>query len=375
MSMINDSSLRRAVTTIFEGQDAVLSLHGRIENAAAFELGAHLEAAIDRHPNSMVLDFSDLDFMGAAGLIAVANAEKRLTTLGTTLTVRAPSALINRLLSMMEGAETARSERKRTPGDALGPEDPDATPGVSVRMRRSAATDDLRRVTSMAADPDVVDGALRLLVDLAKSGVHGADGASVSLLRHGRISTVAASDQTILAMDANQYAAGEGPCIDASMQGHWFHAESLATETRWPAFTPLARDLGIKAIMSTPLRALDDPVGALNFYSRDALAFATKDQEMAALFATRASAILSDARAGVSDTQLAFRFQESLRSREVISLAKGIIMEREGVNENDAFAALLRMSLQHGAPLRGLAAEMVLTTHKREGERKRSRNE
>jgi hypothetical protein len=45
---------------------------------AAFELGAILDAAIDRQPASMVLDVSELDFLGTAELLAISNAEKRL---------------------------------------------------------------------------------------------------------------------------------------------------------------------------------------------------------------------------------------------------------------------------------------------------------
>ena len=57
--------------------------------------------------------------------------------------------------------------------------------------------------------------ALRLAVERATVG--GADGVSVSLRRHG-LAPVAASDQTISDMDANQYATGEGgPCVDASV--------------------------------------------------------------------------------------------------------------------------------------------------------------
>jgi len=120
---------------------------------------------------------------------------------------------------------------------------------VSVRSSRSrmptdwtdraARTGSARREDhSRPADPDVVDGVLRLVVALARASVGGADGVSVSLRRHGRLATVAASDQTISDMDASQYATGEGPCVDASVNGRWFHAESLDSETRWPAFTP-----------------------------------------------------------------------------------------------------------------------------------------
>jgi transcriptional regulator with GAF, ATPase, and Fis domain len=221
-------------------------------------------------------------------------------------------------------------------------------------------------VTAIPADPDVVDGALRLVVELARALVEGADGVSVSLRRHGRLSTVAASDQTVMAMDADQYATGEGPCVDASLKGRWYHAQSLDTETRWPAFTPQARGLGIKAILSTPLMAFEEPVGALNIYSHHAAAFDVKAQAAAAVFAKKASVILSDAGAGASDTQMAFRFQEALQSRRVITLATGVIMEREGVEEDEAFADLLRLSLYHGETLRGQADAMVRSSRQPE---------
>jgi hypothetical protein len=243
----------------------------------------------------------------------------------------------------------------------LGPEDLDGMPVVLRQSRSGGSSEEFRRVTAMPVDPDVIDGALGLVVDLARFCVRGADGVSVSLLRNGVLSTVAASDHTIMAMDADQYATGEGPCVDASLQGHWFHAESLDTETRWPSFTPQAQGLGIKAILSSPLRAVEQPVGALNIYSRTADSFDVKAQETAAVFAERASAILSAARVGVSETQMAIRFQEALRSREIIALAKGVIMERGGIDENAAFSALLRLALYNGTPLRRRAEEMVLS--------------
>jgi hypothetical protein len=109
------------------------------------------------------------------------------------------------------------------------------------------------------------------------------------------------------------------------------------------------------------LRVFDKPGGALNVYSRKAESFEVKDQESAAVFARQASVILSDSRADVSDTQMAFRFQEALRSRKVISLAEGVIMEREGIDEEDAFSALLRLALSEGVPLRERAEAMVLS--------------
>ena len=69
---------------------------------------------------------------------------------------------------------------------------------------------------------------------LARVTVGGADGVSVSLRRRGELTTVAASDETVSGMDRDQYATGEGPCVSASTEGHWFHVESVDDERRWP---------------------------------------------------------------------------------------------------------------------------------------------
>ena len=98
----------------------------------------------------------------------------------------------------------------------------------------------------------------------------------------------------------------------------------------------------------------------------EAETFDIKDQKAAAVVAQKASTILSDASAGVSDTQMATRFQEALRSREVVSLAKGIIMARDGSDPVEAFSTLLHLSLADGVPLLQRAAAIVHSAVKRE---------
>jgi ANTAR domain/GAF domain len=360
-SMNNDFPHFGTITN-FDGEEATIALSGAVTSGAAFQLGAVLDAAIELEPASVVLDAAELEFIGPAGLLAVSSAEMRLVASGSKLSLRSPSALVNRLLGIVEMAESARLDGATHGRNHLGPEQRGEMPAVFRHARGDTSTEDFRQVTALPVDPEVIDGALRLVVDLARVSVRGADGVSVSLLCGGVLSTVAASDRTIMSMDADQYATGEGPCVDASLQGRWFHAESLDSETRWPSFTPKARELGIKAILSSPLKALEEPIGALNIYSRTAATFDVKGQETAAVFAHRASVILSDARAGVGETQMAVRFQEALRTREIITLAKGIIMEREGIDEDAAFTALLRLALYAGAPLRRRAEEMVLST-------------
>ncbi len=216
--------------------------------------------------------------------------------------------------------------------------------------------------TSLPTDDDLVDATLHLVVELARTTVGGADGVSVSLRRHGRLATAAASDQTVLDMDTQQYATGEGPCVDASNRGRWFHSPSLAAEFRWPAFTPKAMALGIRAILSSPLVTWGQPVGAINIYSHRPLAFTTDDQRLAMKFASEASALLADAGVGAPEDQRSERFQASLRSREIIAQAQGVLMERERLTEEAAFTALRVHSQRTGRSLRSRAEQIVGST-------------
>ncbi|MHB1511100.1 MAG: ANTAR domain-containing protein [Acidimicrobiales bacterium] len=344
------------------GEQAVLALRGDLDMSGAPELGAFFDAVIASGHLSVMLDLSGLHLMDPVGLAVIAYGASRLVASGGVLTIRAPSAMGTRTLDATWLGELVRLELPGLARDHLGAEQSVAAPGTPVRSEPTSPFHGWRGITAIPADDDVVDGALRLVVHLARATVAGADGVSVSLRRHGRLATVAASDQTISDMDADQYATGEGPCVDASLNGHWFHVESLDQETRWPAFVPRAKKLGINAILSTPLMARSQPIGALNIYSRTRAAFAAKEQELASVFATEASAILTDAGADVSDGQLAQRQREALAAREVIALAEGVLMERDGVSQHDAYTLLRQFSQRAGRPVRERAEDVVAST-------------
>jgi anti-anti-sigma factor len=350
------------VTVGFQGEQALLGVRGELDVLTAPVLGAFFDAVIASGFLSVVVDFAELDFADLAGLRVVASAASRVVASGGGLTIRSPSTMVAKILDITHLNQLVRLESPSQPHERLGPEQSWLAPESVLRSEPPHAIHDLRKVSSIPADNDVVDGALRLVVALARATVGGADGVSVSLRRRGRLVTVAASDQTISDMDANQYATGEGPCVDASVEGRWFHAASLDDEARWPTFTPRAKALGINAILSSPLLTEDRPVGALNIYSRNAATFTPKDQELAAMFATEASVILTSAGVDVSDDQLALRLFEALRMRQIIALAEGVIMERENVSEERAYSSLREFSQQSGQPLRERAQDVVAST-------------
>jgi GAF domain-containing protein len=230
---------------------------------------------------------------------------------------------------------------------------------VTVSSEPTDFDSDLVWVGSIPANNEVVDAALTLVVKLAEETVRCAQGVSVSLDRHGKLRTVAASNDTVLEMDHHQYDSGEGPCVDAAAEGHEFHIDSLAGETRWPTFVPKATEQGIRSILSTPLIPRDRPLGALNIYSDAERVFGSTEKELAQLFATQAENFLAVAGADVSDEQRAARLADALRSREVITLATGVLMERNGTTQDEASASLRKGSRAEGVAMRQYASEVV----------------
>jgi hypothetical protein len=341
------------------GSGAVISVRGGLDEPALIKLVTLFDTAITGGYTSVVLDLVAVDSLDPSGPSVIATAALRLADQNRRMTIRSPSTAIGgRLVAGGLGELIVDEEFESMPADR-----------PSAIVARVADNADLHPVGQLAeragalpTDTDLVDATLRLVVELARATVTGADGVSVSLRRHGRLATVAASDRTIMEMDAEQYSTGEGPCVDASIKGRRFHARSLDDEERWPDFTPKARALGIRAILSSPLQAHSRPVGAINIYSLQPQAFDTDDQTLAMRFATEVSSILTDAGVDISDDRRSERFQASLRSREIIAQAQGVIMDREGITEEEAYTVLRAYSQRTGISLRTRAEEVTVST-------------
>ena len=243
-------------------------------------------------------------------------------------------------------------------GAGVGPEERARPAGIAADIAPDLSRT-LLEVAIIPANVDVIDAALRLVVALARVTVTGADGVSVCLSRHGALTTVAASDETVSGMDRDQYATGEGPCVAAATEGHWFHVQSLDDERRWPAFIPRARDRGINSILSTPLLTRARPIGALNIYSLRARAFAKPELELSSMLASRASDLLISAAIDVSMEDLSRHLQEALKGRDVIAQARGVLMARHGVTADAAYTMLRRSSRQTSRPLRRVAEDLL----------------
>jgi len=141
--------------------------------------------------------------MGVAGLRISSPA--RSARRGRRLTIRSPSILVSWMLDITGLADIVNVEGADQGRGRLGPEQTAAVPGTCVTTEAGGITRHLRRVTAIPAQDDVVEGALGPVVDWPEPRSATPMGEPVvAPSRH--LVTVAASDQTILDMDAS----GEG---------------------------------------------------------------------------------------------------------------------------------------------------------------------
>lgn len=182
-----------------------------------------------------------------------------------------------------------------------------------------------------------------------------ADHAGITLLRSGaRLQTVAPTDPLVEQADLLQYELGEGPCHDSTWEGETFISQDLSTEPRWPLWAPKAVALGIGSALGAQLvdKAGDRRLGSLNLYWTRPRVISLDEVAIAQLI-TRHAAVSLMASLTVEGLNIA------LDGRKRIGQAQGILMERYGLSEDQAFAVLKRYSQNHNIKLRALAEHLV----------------
>ena len=325
----------------FSERAAVVAVQGDLDALTAPMVRAILDTLEEQEQTRITLDLSGVTFLAAGGLGLIAGTAAQLRRAGGDLVLRSPRTQALRILDI-----TGISGR-------ITIEDP----GPLLALH----TDLVRSAWGPTRD-DLVDDKLRKVVAIAAAAILGADGVSVSLARDGRIRTVAASNETVLRMDDHQYGTGEGPCLSAAADGVQFDIEQLLGEARWPEFVPLAIGEGIASILSTPLLTEAGSIGALNIYSSTAAAFGVHQRELAMAFATHTTEIVAGGDLGMTEADLDVRIAAALQSREVLSLAQGILMARSHVNADQASAVLHRAARDAGTSALSEATDVVAST-------------
>jgi GAF domain-containing protein len=196
---------------------------------------------------------------------------------------------------------------------------------------------------------------------IARREIPGSEASSITLIRRDVPSTAAFDGQMAMDADELQYQRGYGPCVDAGRAGQVFLVEDMRHEQRWPDYAKHVAAQGVRSSLSVPLPFQGVTIGALNNYAANPGAFGpsaiTVGQEIAAVVAL----VVGNADMMARTVADLAGMRVAMASRAVIEQAKGILMERGKLTEDQAFTELTRASQHTNIKLRDVADELVRT--------------
>ncbi|WP_233439921.1 GAF and ANTAR domain-containing protein [Lentzea atacamensis] len=222
------------------------------------------------------------------------------------------------------------------------------------------------RMSGLLLSSEKVDTALKLITALAVEMVPGTAGAGISLMdRQGERVTAAATDEVVERADALQYQLGHGPCLTAWANRVVVRVDDLAQDEQWPSWSRPASEMGLRSALSAPLVAGSEPLGALKVYAAAPHAYGEREEHLLTMFAAQAAMLISNMRTVQDAERASAQVAEALRAREIIKLAKGIIMARDHVDERTALLTLARIAEQERTTLRHTAERLAQATVRR----------
>ena len=199
-----------------------------------------------------------------------------------------------------------------------------------------------------------LDKTLQAIAQVARDSVPGFDEVGISTLhKDGKVETRAATGELVHHLDRLQHTLSEGPCVDTLREAEIVAVPRIRHEQRWPHYVPPAVEAGLRSQLAVRL-CLDEEgtLSGLNLYSTSSEEIDPDAEATAELFAAHAAIALSNAHERET-------LNQALHSRKVIGQAIGIVMALYGMNEDRAFAFLVRASSQSNIKLREIAHELV----------------
>jgi GAF domain-containing protein len=223
------------------------------------------------------------------------------------------------------------------------------------------------RMSGLLLSAETVETSLSLLSSLAFETVPGSCGAGVSVIEGRRRVSSGSTDDRVRHADALQYELDEGPCLAATVSRELVVVEDVQQDHRWPRWADAVRPLGLRAAMSAPLVAGDTTVGAIKVYADLPGAFDVRSSQLLTLFAAQAAFLVANVQSYDRAQRLSEAMRQAMRDRDVVGMAKGVLMEHHATDEDGAVRMLAASSRDKGTTLADAARAVVASVGRRRG--------
>jgi signal transduction protein with GAF and PtsI domain len=119
----------------------------------------------------------------------------------------------------------------------------------------------------------------------------------------------------------------------------------------------LARKESLVSMLSVPLALKDKVIGVINCYTSYPHQFTEVEKDML-------TAVASQSAICIESTELMVKtkvIQEELEIRKLVERAKGVLMKRQGLSEDEAFKRIRKASMDSRKTMREIAEAILLT--------------
>jgi len=216
-------------------------------------------------------------------------------------------------------------------------------PGQDRRPRGGPLASAIVTLSGTPDDASDIDAQLAAIAQLAVDALAPVSYASITAMRGGSHTTVAASSELAVAVDEAQYAEQGGPCLSSLADGAPVRVDDIGATIKWPGFRAAAARMGLNASLSIPLfGGSGATIAVLNLYGHDPLTMIPLSAWVWSVYQADPMAVPErdlppldsagdDLIAGVT---------EAFEVRALIQRAIGTVMAGRGCSAEDAYRTL-----------------------------------
>lgn len=178
----------------------------------------------------------------------------------------------------------------------------------------------------------------------------------------GRRTSSGYTDGIVSKADAIQYECGEGPCLTAWAAEEPVLVSDLVREQRWPEWRKAVGGLPITSVVSAPLIAGRESLGALKLYAAAPGVYDESSAALLQLFAAPAATLLAHIQASEAPHRMTEGLQASLYTRDLVNRACGALMERLGLTHEAALQQLMKFARNENTALQHVSERVLAGT-------------
>jgi len=123
-------------------------------------------------------------------------------------------------------------------------------------------------------------------------------------------------------------------------------------------YPKIAEKEGLRSMLSVPMMIKDKVIGVINSYTSKKYKFTEKEIKMLKVIANQAAIAIENAKL-LEET---LSYKEALETRKLIEKAKGILMEKNNLTEEEAYQTIRKKSMDSRKSMKEIAEAIILTS-------------